>query len=356
MVPEDARRDRTQLGRPVRRLQDMRARLVVLGTAAAILAVASIDAVPAARPTAQATSIFTFKTDGFWLNLHTFLYVLGRDRFGAADRTREAVAGAPRDQAAGLEKVSASDRRAWEEAVAVYAAGLSKLDAVFDAEMVNVTGALSRSGGSDAPLPPLPAAVRAALERAAPVYLRVWWPAHNRANERWVEDMRPLVDRHGPSILAFITRAYAARWPAGGYPVNVAAYSNWAGAYSTSGNLLVVSSLNAGNRGTQGLEIAFHEAMHQWDDQVQGDLAAAARTHGKPAPPDLSHAMIFFTAGEAARRAIPGHVPYADANGIWSRRLGVFKSALDQAWLPWLAGSTTREAALLELARLASGG
>jgi len=340
----------------MRRLQDMRARLVVLGAAAAILATASIDASPSARRAAQAASIFTFKTDSFWLNLHTFLYVLGRDRLGAADRTREAVAGAPKDQAAGLEKVSASDRSAWEDAVATYAQALSTLDAVFDAELIDVTSALSRSGGPATPLPPLPAAVRAALERAAPLYLRVWWPAHQRANVSWVEDMRPLVDRHGPSMLAFITRAYAARWPTGGYPVNVAAYSNWAGAYSTRGNLLVVSSASAANRGTQGLEIAFHEAMHQWDDQIQSELAAAGRGHVKPVTPDLSHAMIFHTAGEAARRAIPGHVPYADANGIWSRRLGVFKAALDRAWLPWLAGNATRDAALLELTRLASGG
>jgi len=181
-------------------------------------------------------AVSSWKARCFWLNLHTFLYVLGRDRLGAADHTREAVAGAPTDQAAGLEKLSASDRRAWEDAVSTYAAGLSNLDAVFDAEMVDVTSALSRSGGPTAPLPALPATVRSALERAAPLYRRIWWPAHQKANETWVGAMRPLVDRHGPSILTFITRAYAARWPEHGHPINVAAYSNWAGAYSTRGN------------------------------------------------------------------------------------------------------------------------
>jgi len=181
-------------------------------------------------------AVSSWKARCFWLNLHTFLYVLGRDRLGAADHTREAVAGAPTDQAAGLEKLSASDRRAWEDAVSTYAAGLSNLDAVLDAEMVDVTSALSRSGGPTAPLPALPATVRSALERAAPLYRRIWWPAHQKANETWVGAMRPLVDRHGPSILTFITRAYAARWPEHGHPINVAAYSNWAGAYSTRGN------------------------------------------------------------------------------------------------------------------------
>lgn len=47
------------------------------------------------------TPIFRFETDGFWLNLHHFLYVLGRVEAKMPDIRREAVAGAPTDQAAG---------------------------------------------------------------------------------------------------------------------------------------------------------------------------------------------------------------------------------------------------------------
>jgi len=59
------------------------------------------------------------------------------------------------------------------------------------------------------------------------------------------------------------------QWPAAGFPVHVWAYSNWAGAYSTTGDLLVISSQSPGNQATCGLEIVFHEGMHQWDDQVK---------------------------------------------------------------------------------------
>ena len=38
--------------------------------------------------------IFRFESDGFWLNLHHFLYVLGRAEAKIADAKREAVAGA----------------------------------------------------------------------------------------------------------------------------------------------------------------------------------------------------------------------------------------------------------------------
>ena len=59
--------------------------------------------------------------------------------------------------------------------------------------------------------------------------------------------------------------------------------------------------------------------------------------------------LIFFTAGEAVRRVIPGHIPYADKFGVWQRGLEQFKVALEEAWKPYLAGHGTREEAFAEL-------
>jgi hypothetical protein len=61
----------------------------------------------------------------------------------------------------------------------------------------------------------------------------------------------------------------------------VSGYSNWAGAYSTSGPLLVISSLLPTNHGDAGLELVFHEAMHQWDQPIFAKLSEIAR--GTPA-------------------------------------------------------------------------
>ena len=188
-----------------------------------------------------------------------------------------------------------------------------------------------------------------ALAAASPVYRKAWWPAHQRANAAWVTAAESLVARHGAATLAFITRAYGEPWPAAGFPVNVTPYTNWAGAYSTRGTLLVIASLDPGTAGASGFETTFHEAMHQWDDAIDRALQSAAKARGRKVPDNLSHAMIFFTAGEAVRRTIPGHVPYAEANGIWQRGLASFKSALDATWLPWLAGSGTRDDALSKL-------
>jgi hypothetical protein len=66
-------------------------------------------------------------------------------------------------------------------------------------------------------------------------------------------------------------------------------------------------------------------------------------------PRGLDHALIFFTAGEAVRRVVPEHVPYAEKFGIWNRGLGPLKPALDEIWKPYLDGHGTRDEAFAAL-------
>ncbi len=89
--------------------------------------------------------------------------------------------------------------------------------------------------------------------------------------------------------------------------------------------------------------------MHQWDDQVFEVLREQARKVNKVAPRGLSHALIFFTAGEAVRRVVPEHVPYAEKFGVWQRGLGPMKVALEEIRKPYLEGHGTRDEAFAEL-------
>jgi len=304
------------------------------------------------EPGTRATrdTIFVFHTDELWLNLHHFLYVLGRAENKERDTAREAVSGAPADQERGLETLSAKEQKIWRDAVASYAAGVSKRDLVFDDPLPAITGALSRSGDSKSLTGvEVDPAIRTILHSAAPIYRKAWWKKHRDANRSWQKTIDALVDRHGAAVLAFITYAYKLPWPTTGFPVHVSAYSNWAGAYSTSGNLLVISSQSQGLQDIYGLETVFHEAMHQWDEQVFETLREQAVKVNKFFPRGLSHSMIFFTAGEAVRRAVPGHVPYAEKFGVWQRGLGPMKVALEEIWKPYLDGKVTREEALRAL-------
>ena len=307
------------------------------------------------RRSEQPAPIFRFHADEVWLNLHQFLYVLGRHEAGMADRTRRAVVDAPADAEKGLAGLTTDEQRQWREAVRWYASGPGKQNAVFDDALIDLAHALVRAGSSSLPAANSPdPKTTAVLARVGPIYRRAWWSDHQRGNDAWIASIRPLLDAHGAAVLAFVTRAYGMSWPSAGYPVHVTAYANWAGAFSTRGNLLLISSRDSGNRDLYALETVFHEAMHQWDDEVDRLLSAEATRQNVRVPPSLSHALIFYTAGEAVRQSVPAHVPYAEANGLWKGNLGAFKSALDAAWKPYLSGNGTRDGAIADLIRRAT--
>jgi hypothetical protein len=305
--------------------------------AAAILA-ATVAAPPLARqsPGDSGAKIFVFEQP-FWLSVHQFLYVLGRAATQAPDRVRRAVSDAPRDQQAGLATLAPGEQEIWRAAVAEYASGLSKKDMVFDRDLATLTSKLVHP--SDADIPEV-------LRRVEPIYRKAWWPAHTRANATRIKALEQSVSDNGAAVLAYITRVYKEPWPAGGYPVNVAAYANWAGAYSTDNQLLVVSSLDKEQSGFAGLEILFHESMHQWDEAMGARLNAAAGRTERRVPDALSHAMIFYTAGAAVHSIAPGYTPYADSNGVWQRGMSALKPVLQTDWQPYLDGKVTLEAAL----------
>ena len=301
---------------------------------------------------APQTKIFIFHSDEFWLNLHHFLYVLGRAENKTRDSSRSAVVNAPKDQEQGFAKLSEAERAIWREAVSFYANELSKKDAVFDEPLPSLTNALAQASDSKSlAAAKIDPAVASILERAATIYRKSWWPAHHAANVEWQRTIQKLVDQHGAAILSFITKAYQLNWNPAGFHVHLSGYTNWAGAYSTTGELLVLSSLADDIEDIYGLETIFHEGMHQWDKQVFEALRDQARKQNKLVPNGLSHAMIFFTAGEAVRHVYPNHIPYAEKFGVWQRGIAPFKTPLEEIWKPYLDGRGTRDEALAELVK-----
>jgi hypothetical protein len=315
-----------------------------------------------------AAPIFRFETDEFWLNLHHFLYVLGRAEAKESDASGGAVAGAPTEAQKGLAALNDDERPKWRAAVTAYAGGLSRKDTVFDATWPALTTALARAGDAATLSNPsnqqpdvanaIDATTRATLEGVAPIYRRVWWPEHRASNQAWRTATQTLFDRHGPAIVDFLTKAYGQTWPAGGYPVRLSMYANSAGAYSTDGQLLVVATnSSAGTSGLYGLEMVFHESMHQWG--MYAVIEELARVNNLPAPRALSHALIFFTAGEAVKRVEPAHVPFAEKYGLWNRGgLKALKPSIEEGWKPFLdspalGDKTARDAAILAVLKKA---
>jgi hypothetical protein len=292
---------------------------------------------------------FAFRIS-FWNNLHHFLYVLGRARNGEPDARRRAVANAPKD-VEGLSARSDAERAAWDEAVAFYDGGLSKKDAVFDTDLIRVTQALaSAPETSDLSGLGLDAGLVATLQKVAPIYRAVWWPRHQRADAARRDGLQSLIDQHGDALVKRLTAVYHTRWPSQPRTIDLAAYTNWAGAYSTDGGLIVVASTDPEQDGPLGLESLLHESSHQWDEEIGSRLSAIAAKVGRPLPPDLSHALIFYTSGEIVGEAFHDYVPYAVKNDLWYHSgLRPLKPLLDQYWRPYIRGSGTFDDAIAQV-------
>jgi hypothetical protein len=297
----------------------------------------------------QDGKLFAFRS-GFWVNLHHFLYVLGRARNGAADSRRAAVVKAPAD-VEGLAARTESERAAWDESIHYYAGGLSTKDAVFDAALVDIARKLAGApDDADPAALGVPPELASTLKLAAPVYRAVWWPRHARANAARRDDLQAFVDRHGAAAVKRLTTLYQTQWPARPRTIDLVAYANWAGAYSTDGGLIVFASTDEDISGGLGLETLLHESSHQWDEEIERRLAVIAAKQGKPVPGGLSHAMIFYTSGAIVSELIPGHAPYADKSGIWTRGANpALKPLLDRYWRPYIRGTGTFEEAAAKL-------
>jgi hypothetical protein len=321
------------------------ARILISG---ALLSTVAGSAAPQPATRAHAESQLFAMQSNFWVNLHHFLYVTARARRGL-DAGRPAVTSALGDTA-GFGALSASLRQEWEQALEYYAVALADRDVLFDSVLVQVNVRLSHvDANASADAAALDTAHARALNRAANAYRALWWPRHDRANQTWIANVRPLLAQHGDSAAAWEARAFGVPWSGWAVPVDVSAYANWAGAYTTEGpSHITISSLNADNQGTAAFEMLFHEVLHTMDGALFEQYRAASRAQGKRMLRSPTHPFVFYTAGEVTRRLFPGHVPYAESVGLWARArdVGPMLPLLRRHWQPWLDGTISLDEAL----------
>jgi hypothetical protein len=315
-----------------------------------VLAICTAGPLTAQRQT-RTVPLFVMQSN-FWVNLHHFLYTTARARRGL-DADRATVTRSLADTA-GMASLSTPQRRDWDQALEYYGKALADRDILFDSAMVAVTVRLSHVGGSTlSATAPLDSTHARALTRAAVAYRAAWWPRHDAANRAWIAAVQPLLAQHGDSAAAWESRAFGVPWSATPVPVDVTAYANWAGAYTTEGpDHVTVSSLNPDNQGTAAFETLFHEVLHTMDRDLFEHYRTAARAEGKRMLRNPTHPFIFYTAGEVTRRLFPGHAPFAESGGLWERArdLGAMRPLLQRHWQLWLDGRITMDEALRRIA------
>jgi len=342
-----------------------------------LLAAALFALAPAARAqidTGQGPlPVFEFHS-GFWLNLHHTLYQEARKQ-----RSSAAGAGASRS-APVLGGLSDAERHAWDDAVSYYAANFAAKDLLFAGDLVQLKDQLgdfedcndlsgSKQKFCNAGLDPKLTKI---LEAAAPVYRAHLWSAHDQANRRWVFGVAPLVRSQSVGLSQRLADIYQTHWPRYRIRVDISAFANWAGAYTTVDPLRVtISSTDPRNQGSAALEVLFHEASHGIAEPVEQAIIRECRQRDKAIPRDLWHALVFYTTGEVIRpimarnkppligadgsptaQAQPAYKPYAMREGLYQRNWDRYLELLTTFWQPYLEGQASFDDAI---ARMVSG-
>jgi hypothetical protein len=315
---------------------------------------------------------------GFWINLHHTLYQEARQRKAFLSRdanTSKSALPAGKSVLAG-KGLTDAEQKAWDDAVAFYMLNYADKDLLFTTELIQLKDQLGDFEDCDELSgrkrkfcdAGLPASLMQVLEGAAPVYRARLWPEHDKANRRWILQVAPLVREQGVGLSERLADIYQTRWPHGKIRVDVVAYANWAGAYTTVDPLRVtISSLDSRNQGPQALEVLFHEGSHGIAEPVQRAIIRECRQRDKPIPRDLWHALVFYTTGEVIRTVLrsssappsagdkgnggpaSGYNAYAFREGLYQRGWKTYLELLQRFWQPYLDGKATFDDAIARM-------
>jgi hypothetical protein len=328
--------------------------------------------------------VFEFHS-GFWVNLHHTLYEEAKYRTppsskGEISQATQAPKSSPDDNAAARPTLKTAgsktpltpaEQRAWDDALNYYAANYIDKDLLFTLELILIKNQLGDFDGCDELSgrknktcdAGLPGNLTHVLEEAAPVYRAHEWPEHDLANRRWVMRVAPLVREQGLGLSQRLADIYQTKWPKDKIRVDVCAYANRAGAYTTLDPLRVtISSTDPRNQDVEALEVLFHEASHGIADNVQQAIIRECHQRENAIPRDLWHALIFYTTGEVIRPVIAAtnpdgspavtsasYTPYAIREGIYQRGWDGYLKLLTQFWQPYLDGRSTYDDAIARM-------
>lgn len=277
--------------------------------------------------TKPSTPLFEFH-NGFWMNLHDALYNEAHVPGGRAPVVKPL-------------SLYEDEARVWNQALQGYRDTLATKEYPRDIELDRALDAVALlDGGADLSSVQLPAPMIDALRRAAPIYREHRWQETRRMNEEFIRHAKPIIAKHGDRMVKRLEQIFRDPWPRPAR-IDVVRYAMWAAAYTrvdrTGHPSSIVASDDEGNR-IRTLEILFHEASHAVVSPRGGTVMKAINTRCKVTF-DFWHALLFYSAGEAAKEELgPTYVPFADA-GMWKiPSFGKAKVALDAAWLPYMMG------------------
>jgi hypothetical protein len=289
---------------------------------------------PASTPPApeRARPLFRFQV-GKWLNLHQRLYALTSS--WRRNPYQDLAGAVPEDPD-------------WQAAMDHYRTAFvhdHPLALLGDPTLVALNRRLSELG--DQPLRGIDPVLAGHLQRAAAL-VDADWPDAAARSRAWIAAVEPWLARHGAELATELEKLFQAAWPEEPIRVDVSIHAGPVGAYTVLDPAhITISSSLAHYQGDAGLEMLFHEASHALVAPLREKLTAEFARQGAPEPPQLWHALLFYTTGEVVRRRLgAGYVPYADKNRMWTRGLASHERPIKDHWPAYLDGAIDLDTAI----------
>lgn len=281
----------------------------------------------------------------FWPNLH---HVLWAEAWARRPPSEESAAGALPEPLV-TAHLTADERRAWDAAVSYYDEEIADLHPLF--EMRSIRKAMI-AAGTDISATGLEPAHHEVLLRAAPVYRKHWWPAHDSANRTWVVDSLSKVAELTPDVPERLARLYGVPWFTSAVRVDVVRVANREGAFTSIDPApahITISSSAPNGQQWSAAEILFHESSHALVFPLMDAFAAELRTQRKVSR-QLWHVALFYLTGEVVRQALAerriAYEPYLYNTGLFDRAWPELRAPIESHWKPYVNGEVPRDAAI----------
>ena len=253
------------------------------------------------------TKLFEFHSN-YWVNLHHFLYQKAKGSQLAQLRDDGLEF---RETGEALVKLSGDENLKLEDAVAYYKENL--IDKNLRSERLRDIKAWLHEQKENQTIVDTTFSKRFTdlLNSASSVYRIRYWPIHQKLNKE-------VLDQHISTIATFEERVIGTMEEIAEYEwqdstkvrVELTAYANYAGAYTTTRpNLnIIISTIDPYNKTTAFVETVYHEGAHLLfnfqDSPFRGEIYHQAKALGMDFPRNLWHASMFYLCGRATQDAL----------------------------------------------------
>ncbi len=187
----------------------------------------------------------------------------------------------------------------------------------------------------------------------SPIYERLFWPTHRKQNQKVLQHNLSRIKAYEAQATARLSQLSQEPWPSSKIRVDVTFLADWAGAYTTTNPVHIVTSTKEEGPEGDWVETLFHEASHKLIGARRGKVAeliqSLAEAEELNIPRQLWHAVLFYFAGAVIKDLLVADGISYELYMLRENVFGAYQEALGKSLEPYLAGEDSLETALKDL-------